>query len=445
MESDNLPDSVPFTTPDGRILQIPNVDYWRGVVDESTPGSLEGEDAETAYYWDAAGEGFGEELYSLESGDGATLLSTSEEERIAFETSAPYFLLQWDSQGFVTGRFVSEREADRERADAEETRGPSDGDYILSDAGPLGSQTAVGVTGGDRLGTFEDRDSAERAIRKDAAYSRFYPGVWTLSDHGNLLLLRDFDFDGPTESDGERFVAAVEANLKGTEAYSVGSCPGCRECGLDSDSLPILGARVERADGGTIADSVRVADDGDGEVYLYCESLGPVGIVRARNFSDAWDAAVDAIMDDASESDVRNAAEDGAPLSEGELPEGFHWRPNGAPTRNGLSSAIAAEDPNGSCLARVHVDPRDPESGEAILPGYGTVRVVLNRGDVESARSMAEEGGFSHSSCDSCGSSLAGDRYPAHYWAGGELRHDTVCVDCLMFHANGDVPDRWEG
>lgn len=62
------------------------------------------------------------------------------------------------------------------------------------------------------------------------------------------------------------------------------------------------------------------------------------------------------------------------------------------------------------------------------------------------------EPSFSHSECDSCGSTLGGDRYPAHAImrdsfgkpeAPGQIWHIDICVDCLMFHANGELPD-WE-
>jgi hypothetical protein len=56
-----------------------------------------------------------------------------------------------------------------------------------------------------------------------------------------------------------------------------------------------------------------------------------------------------------------------------------------------------------------------------------------------------DEGGFSWSSCDSCGSSLGGDRYVAHgVDANKDIIHMDICVDCLMFFANGDVPEEWE-
>lgn len=64
----------------------------------------------------------------------------------------------------------------------------------------------------------------------------------------------------------------------------------------------------------------------------------------------------------------------------------------------------------------------------------------------EESEDWPDEGCFSGSSCDSCNSHLAGDRYAAHaFTSERELIHLNICVDCLMFIANGDEPDRWEG
>lgn len=67
----------------------------------------------------------------------------------------------------------------------------------------------------------------------------------------------------------------------------------------------------------------------------------------------------------------------------------------------------------------------------------------LERPDDDYARyENAGEPNFSWSKCPSCGG-LAGDRYPAHYWNddGTITGHVDVCQDCLMFMANGDVPE----
>jgi hypothetical protein len=55
-----------------------------------------------------------------------------------------------------------------------------------------------------------------------------------------------------------------------------------------------------------------------------------------------------------------------------------------------------------------------------------------------------DEGGFSWHRCESCGSSLGGDRYAAHgFNENEEIVHLDVCVDCVMYHANGDEPEDW--
>jgi hypothetical protein len=54
------------------------------------------------------------------------------------------------------------------------------------------------------------------------------------------------------------------------------------------------------------------------------------------------------------------------------------------------------------------------------------------------------ESSFSWQACDSCGSTFGGDRSPAHWLDGKALQHCAVCVDCLAYHANGDLPETWQ-
>ena len=58
---------------------------------------------------------------------------------------------------------------------------------------------------------------------------------------------------------------------------------------------------------------------------------------------------------------------------------------------------------------------------------------------------LASEPSFSWAPCECCGSSLGGDRYPAHGIdpddANGSVVHLDVCADCLMYLANGDEPE----
>ena len=54
---------------------------------------------------------------------------------------------------------------------------------------------------------------------------------------------------------------------------------------------------------------------------------------------------------------------------------------------------------------------------------------------------------FSWQQCDSCGSTLGGDRSTAYgLWKDGDQFCSiemSICVDCVMFHANGDEPEEW--
>lgn len=65
---------------------------------------------------------------------------------------------------------------------------------------------------------------------------------------------------------------------------------------------------------------------------------------------------------------------------------------------------------------------------------------------------IADEPHFSRCSCDSCGTTLGGDRYPAHgviadsedeARESGDIEHFEICRDCVMYHANGELPENW--
>ena len=53
-----------------------------------------------------------------------------------------------------------------------------------------------------------------------------------------------------------------------------------------------------------------------------------------------------------------------------------------------------------------------------------------------------DEGSFHWTACDSCGSTLGGDRHAAHAFDDKkEIYHLEICTDCLMFLENGEEPD----
>ena len=93
---------------------------------------------------------------------------------------------------------------------------------------------------------------------------------------------------------------------------------------------------------------LRIWDDGFGPLWIYRESLGAVGVVRAKTWEDAYSCVVDEIMGDGDMDDADNQ-----PDADGNLPEGLQWRGSGVPSNEGLESPLAAEDLNGSLLDRL--------------------------------------------------------------------------------------------
>lgn len=61
---------------------------------------------------------------------------------------------------------------------------------------------------------------------------------------------------------------------------------------------------------------------------------------------------------------------------------------------------------------------------------------------------ISDEGSFSWDACDLCGSHLGGNRYSAHAVTDDASQDDIhleICQDCLLYMANGDLPEEWEG
>jgi hypothetical protein len=70
-----------------------------------------------------------------------------------------------------------------------EDAGPDEGDYVLEDAGPLGSRTSASVYGEGWIGEYPDDETALEDIRALMRDDNFYPSIWRLSDHGNYHLV----------------------------------------------------------------------------------------------------------------------------------------------------------------------------------------------------------------------------------------------------------------
>ncbi len=69
---------------------------------------------------------------------------------------------------------------------------PEQGDYSISDCGPLGSQYYVGIVEGHSkgdLGVFNEWEACLQAIVDRMEAEQFWPNVWRVSDHGNISLV----------------------------------------------------------------------------------------------------------------------------------------------------------------------------------------------------------------------------------------------------------------
>jgi len=95
----------------------------------------------------------------------------------------------------------------------------------------------------------------------------------------------------------------------------------------------------------------------------------------------------------------------------------------------------------------------DPGACRGCKECYSWLEGEALENPTERDTSIAEDGSFSRYPCDSCGSTLGGNRHHAHAILAssfgkptkpGDITHIEVCSDCLMYHANGDLPDSWE-
>lgn len=73
-----------------------------------------------------------------------------------------------------------------EEEEALEEEGPAPEDYTITPSGELGSKLSVGQVEGDFLGEFAEWADAAKAIRDKMEADQFWPGVWFISDHGNV-------------------------------------------------------------------------------------------------------------------------------------------------------------------------------------------------------------------------------------------------------------------
>lgn len=111
----------------------------------------------------------------------------------------------------------------------------------------------------------------------------------------------------------------------------------------------------------------------------------------------------------------------------------------------GLQAVSTGVCPGCSTCAHEHDYSDDNDDPDRTLAAFDE---AWRSGKVDS------EASFSWSPCDICGSSLGGDReiwhaimgQPGEDLKGRSIEHlNSCCTDCVMFLANGDEPEGWEG
>ena len=90
-----------------------------------------------------------------------------------------------------------------------------------------------------------------------------------------------------------------------------------------------------------------------------------------------------------------------------------------------------------ACLEEIEALREEPDADDLDLSTLKAVECEPS----ECERESAEEASFSWSACDCCGSTLGGDRHPAHGWLDKQLVHLSVCNDCLYYINYGQLDD----
>ena len=71
---------------------------------------------------------------------------------------------------------------------------PEEEDGYIFPCGQLGSRTSASYAG-KHLGEYSSDDEALEAIREKGNLDGYFPNVWHVSDHGNHMLIEDFNWE----------------------------------------------------------------------------------------------------------------------------------------------------------------------------------------------------------------------------------------------------------
>jgi hypothetical protein len=117
------------------------------------------------------------------------------------------------------------------------------------------------------------------------------------------------------------------------------------------DDQRLLGAYGRHGDG------IPTSDDGFGGLWVYYDSMGVAGVVRARTWEDAYEAVEDDILQPIAEDEVHEAygfegegAEDRFRRALAEDPDPLQLEENFTYQSNATGTGIVQHDPNGDNL-----------------------------------------------------------------------------------------------
>ena len=117
------------------------------------------------------------------------------------------------------------------------------------------------------------------------------------------------------------------------------------------DNQSIVGAKTR------FGHTIKVYDDGFGNLYIYRDTMGISGIVRAQTWEDAYSICEDEFFPSADEDAIKEmelieAMPEGKGKEHAQAcwDEAYGHRPSGRRETNNLTSHIYAKDLNGDCL-----------------------------------------------------------------------------------------------
>ena len=90
---------------------------------------------------------------------------------------------------------------------------------------------------------------------------------------------------------------------------------------------------------------LKTYDDGFGSLFIFCNSSGPVGIVRSTSWHEAWSITEDEFQPEADETEEELIKDYGEEYYNNDsFQESYGWRPNGVNSSDKIKMGIYQKD-----------------------------------------------------------------------------------------------------